>query len=698
DIVDGSVAVVCTPASGSTFALGTTTVSCTTTDVHGNTASGSFTVTVVDTTAPALTVPANMTVEATGPAGASVSFTTTATDIVDGSVAVVCTPASGSTFALGTTTVSCTTTDVHGNTANGSFTVTVQDTTAPALTLPASITVEATGPAGASVSFTATATDIVDGSAAVTCAPASGSTFALGTTTVSCTTTDLHGNTASGSFTVMVQDTTPPTLTVPANMTVEATGPAGASASFTATATDVVDGSIAAVCTPASGSTFTLGPTTVNCTATDVHGNTASGSFTVTVVDTTPPVISLPIVQPVECTSPAGATVAFAASALDLVDGTVAVVCNPPSGSTFPHGVTTVECTATDAHGNSSSGSFTATVVDTTPPTILCPPDVTMNADPGQCYALLANVPVGVPVATDTCGVASVVNDAPTQFPLGDTTVTWTVTDAHGLTATCEQTVRVLNPAPAATLTAPTSGSLYAVNTPVNFTATFTDAGGGTHTGTWTFDTISQAATIAEPSGATPGSATGICTFTAAGVYTVKLTLNDSCGASGTATQIDGMDLLVVVYDPSAGFVTGGGWINSPAGAYVADPTLTGKANFGFVSKYQKGADVPTGNTEFQFKAGNLNFSSTVYQWLVVSGAKAQYKGEGTINGAGDYGFLLTATDGQVSGGGGIDKFRIKIWDKASGAIVYDNVVGASDDIDSANPQALGGGSIVIHK
>jgi hypothetical protein len=82
----------------------------------------------------------------------------------------------------------------------------------------------------------------------------------------------------------------------------------------------------------------------------------------------------------------------------------------------------------------------------------------------------------------------------------------------------------------------------------------------------------------------------------------------------------------------------------------------------------------------------------------VVAGAKAQYKGTGTVNGAGNYGFLLTATDGQVSGGGGLDKFRIKIWDKAADTVVYDNVPGASDDVDTADLQDIGGGSIVIHK
>jgi hypothetical protein len=174
------------------------------------------------------------------------------------------------------------------------------------------------------------------------------------------------------------------------------------------------------------------------------------------------------------------------------------------------------------------------------------------------------------------------------------------------------------------------------------------------------------------------------------GVYDVTLIVNDGTVDSELATT------MVVVYDPNGGFVTGGGWINSPAGAYVGDPVLSGKANFGFVSKYQKGATVPSGNTEFQFHAGNLNFHSSTYEWLVVAGARAQFKGSGTINNAGNYGFLLTAIDGQVSGGGGADKFRIKIWNKSNGdATVYDNQLGATDGSDPTT--TLGGGSIVIH-
>ena len=145
--------------------------------------------------------------------------------------------------------------------------------------------------------------------------------------------------------------------------------------------------------------------------------------------------------------------------------------------------------------------------------------------------------------------------------------------------------------------------------------------------------------------------------------------------------------VLLAVYDPSAGFVTGGGWIDSPAGAYKADESLTGKATFGFVSKYKKGAAVPTGNTEFQFKAGDLNFHSDEYEWLVIAGKKAMYKGTGTIKGDGEYGFMLFATDTDP------DLFRIKIHDKINDDdVIYDNKPGTEDGTE------LGGGQIIVHK
>jgi hypothetical protein len=188
-----------------------------------------------------------------------------------------------------------------------------------------------------------------------------------------------------------------------------------------------------------------------------------------------------------------------------------------------------------------------------------------------------------------------------------------------------------------------------------------------------------------------PTTVSGTFVFPSVGVYTLKVKLT----YPGVNVVAYATYQYIVIYDPNGSFVTGGGWINSPAGAYPQNPLLTGKANFGFVSKYKKGATVPDGNTEFQFQAGNLNFNSTSYEWLVVSGAKAQFKGVGTINGAGSYNFILSAIDGQVAGGGGTDKFRIKITNGST--VVYDNQIATLDDL--ADPTTvIGGGSIVLHK
>jgi hypothetical protein len=283
---DGDATVNCTPASGSVFPLGTTTVTCTATD-DDDTASPvktSFPLTVRDTTPPALQLPSPITREATSAAGAVVAFPVVVSDLVDGSMAPQCVPASSSTFPLGTTTVTCTATDRAGNTARGSFPVTVRDTTPPRITLPpAPMSIEATGPDGASVAYAVSASDTVDGAVAVSCDPSSGSTLAVGSHTVACTATDSAGNVARASFRVDVVDTTPPVLHVPADLTVDATSPAGAPVSFVVSAVDLVDGAVAADCTPASGSTFAIGTTTVRCTAADSRGNGTAATFVVNV-------------------------------------------------------------------------------------------------------------------------------------------------------------------------------------------------------------------------------------------------------------------------------------------------------------------------------------------------------------------------------------------------------------------------------
>jgi len=234
-----------------------------------------------DAVAPIVTVPANASIAATGPLGATYSYSASALDAVDGALAATCTPASGATFPFGTTTVQCRATDAHGNTGSASFTVTVSDTTKPVITVPPNASVPAASAAGASFSFTASARDEVDGALAVACTPPSGSLFPLGTTTVECSASDSHGNAAAATFAVTVRDGTPPVITVPADLTLDAT--AAIAVSYTATATDAVDGAVTVACAPASGSKFPVGSTTVTCTARDAAGNGAAASFSVTV-------------------------------------------------------------------------------------------------------------------------------------------------------------------------------------------------------------------------------------------------------------------------------------------------------------------------------------------------------------------------------------------------------------------------------
>jgi hypothetical protein len=166
--------------------------------------------------------------------------------------------------------------------------------------------------------------------------------------------------------------------------------------------------------------------------------------------------------------------------------------------------------------------------------------------------------------------------------------------------------------------------------------------------------------------------------------------LSENCDNVLNTYSVQVSSLSYFVLGGSGGFVTGGGWINSPSGAYTKDPSKVGKLTFGFSSQYKKGANIPTGNTELQFQNAKLRFYSTSYDWLVVTENKAQFQGKGTINGSGNYGFMVTVVDGQT------DRFRIKIWNISTSAIIYDNMPGVSEGANQVT--VLGGGSIVIHK
>jgi hypothetical protein len=261
--------------------------------------------------------------------------------------------------------------------------------------------------------------------------------------------------------------------------------------------------------------------------------------------------------------------------------------------------------------------------------------------------------------------------------------VTVFVSDDHDHVSTDTANVLIYNVDPTIISLDGLSSNPIQIGDTIALTCTFTDPGiFDTHTGyiNWG-DGIEDIVTISYGTYTFAGSHN----YNNPGVYTVTVKVEDDDG---------GFDIeefqYIVVYDPSSGgFVTGGGWIISPEGAYVPDPTLTGKATFGFVSKYKKGQSTPAGNTEFQFHIAGLNFHSDEYDWLIIAGSKAIFKGSGTINGESNFGFMLTAIDGNLNEEN-IDKFRIKIWDKDNDEIIYDNA-------DDESGTELGGGQIVIH-
>lgn len=434
--------IICAPASGSTFGLGTTSINCTATDASSNTSAAGFNVTINDNQVPGLTVPSNINVpNDAGLCSGNVSYPPpSATDNCPGAIAS-CSPVSGTIFGVGTTPVSCTATDAANNSTNGIFSVTVTDAQAPVPVLPSNVsTTTDAGQCSALVNYTASSSDNCPGSS-ILCNQPSGSSFSLGITAVNCTVTDTSINTANSSFNVTVADAEVPEIAVSADINVgNDSGACSADVSYDApTVTDNCPGATAS-CTPNSGSNFALGSNAVNCTATDAADNTADDSFNITVDDTEFPIINAP--GAVDVSNDPGlcsADVTYTSSATDNCPD-MTFDCAPASGSTFPVGVTPATCT-TDAANNESNENFDVTVNDTENPDITCPADVIVPALNG--LGVVVNFPA--PVIADNCpGPVSVCTPpSGSTFPIGFTSVQCDATDASANTANCLLTVTV---------------------------------------------------------------------------------------------------------------------------------------------------------------------------------------------------------------------------------------------------------------
>ena len=257
------------------------------------------------------------------------------------------------------------------------------------------------------------------------------------------------------------------------------------------------------------------------------------------------------------------------------------------------------------------------------------------------------------------------------------------VDDGHGGVDTARTTATISNVAPSlaafsipATPLGLTSGGVI-----VPISSSFTDPGTvDSHTASLDCGTgvTAQSAIVSE-------TASSACSFTSPGIYSIRLTVRDKDGGSDTKVASG----PIVVYDPAGGRLTGGGWISSPAGAVAYAPTGAGKLTFSVNARYEPGSSVPTGKAELNLSVGRLEFRSTSFDWLVAAETSAQLQGRGTINGGGDYAFAVMAIEGQSAAG------RIRIWNRATGTIVYDSRPGATFDESGVTP--LGGGSIQLH-
>ncbi len=513
------------------FPVGTTTV-----DIEASnsckTVNGSFTVTVVDNEDPTIscaTPAANY-----NPDNGLCTYTVPGTDLdptvtVDncGILSVInsynsTSTLEGASFPAGTTPVTWTITDIHGNDATCSYDIVVIDNEDPTITC-------ATPAASYNADngecfYTVPNTDLDPTASADNCsiqsvvndhnssASLAGATFNVGSTTVVWTITDVYGNDATCTYDVVVVDNQNPTITCATPASSYEADNGVCTYTVPGTALDPIatadNCSIQSVVNDYNssatleGATFDVGTTTVVWTITDVNSNTTTCSYDVVVEDTQDPTIT--------CATPASSYEAdngvctYTVPGTDLDPTATADNCSIQSvvndynssatleGATFNVGTTTVTWTITDIHSNSTTCTYDVEVVDNELPTITCPTDVVVSNDLGLCTA--SGVALGTPITLDNCGVDNVINDAPTVYNLGSNTVTWTVSDIHSNEASCNQTVTVNDtqdpefhnfPADIPSLTAGSSCQYYLLWTPptasdnctgtVTVTASYTD-------------------------------------------------------------------------------------------------------------------------------------------------------------------------------------------------------------------------------
>ncbi|MBK9338505.1 MAG: HYR domain-containing protein [Lewinellaceae bacterium] len=606
-------------ASGADFPVGTTTNTFETTAANGQTTSCSFAVTVTDAEPPAISCPADISVDTDpGACSAVVNFTTpSGTDNCPGATtAQTAGFASGETFPVGSTTNTFETTAANGQTTSCSFAVTVTDAEPPALVCPADISVETdAGACSAVVAYaTPSGTDNCPGATtAQTAGFASGETFPVGSTTNTFETTAANGQTTACSFSVTVTDAEPPALVCPADISVDTdAGACSAAVAYaTPSGTDNCPGATTAQTAGlASGSDFPVGTTTNTFETTAANGQTTSCSFAVTVTDAEPPAVSCP--ADISVDTDAGncsAAVAYATpSGTDNCPGaTTAQTAGLASGADFPVGTTANTFETTAANGQTTACSFAVTVTDTEPPAVSCPADISVDTDAGNCSAAVA---YATPSGTDNCPGATTAQTAGlasgSDFPVGTTTNTFETTAANGQTTACSFAVTVTDAEPPA-VSCPADISVDtdpgACSAAVNFT---TPVGTDNCPGA----TTAQTAGLASGSDFPVGTTANTFETTAANGQTT------ACSFAVTVTDAEPPAISCpadISVDTDAGVCSAAVNFTTPSGTDNC-PGATTAQTAGLAS----GSDFPVGSTTNTFETTAANGQTTSCSFAVT--------------------------------------------------------------------------------
>lgn len=469
------------------------------------------------------------------------------------------------------------------------------------------------------------------------------------------------------------------------------------------------------------GNIFPVGTTEIIWTATDAAGNTATAVQKVIITDNELPKITCPGNLNLKCAADVPAVNINAVTATDNCSVTVAHVGDVITNQTCDNRFTlTRTYRATDGAGNTVECSQVITVNDDVVPqitglspskSILWPPNHKMH-DITLSYTAIDNCVTNL---DPTITISS--NEPENGTGDGDTDTDWEIIDDYTIRLRAERatngtgriytiTVTVddgCNPPVTATtevrvthnITGPQSGNSFKVGSTVALIGEFWDVPGNIHSAKWLIDGSTTAkGIVTEPSGNKNGKVTGSYKFTAPGIYKLQMNTTDQKGVTTYANTNGDIDAIVVIYDPNGGHTYGGGYFNSPAGALINNSSATGKVSYGFAMNYFKNSTNPKGETQFEFKVGEFEFNALNFEYLVISNSMAQFKGTGKIiGGQSGIAFTMTVVDGQLDGSG-IDKIRMKIYNKNNGKVIYDNQPGASD---AALPtQAVGANSTIV--